>query len=118
MISFIGQCQGKFPRLGPEGRPCSSDVSTLSGMSGLSFDSICSLVVLPSPVDPSVFSFFLLLAQASAYFPDISVNVFLEMGLYALAIIILFFLRFGDDKLVGGKCSVLPYGTGISHYCI
>ena len=22
----------------------------------------------------------------------------------------------GDDKLVGGKCSVLPYGTGISIY--
>ena len=85
----------------------------------MSFDSICSLVVLPSPVDPSVFSFFLLLAQASAYFPDISLNVFLEIGLYALAIIIIIiFLRFGDDKLVGGKCSVIPYGTGISHYCI
>ena len=30
----------------------------LSGISRLSFDSICSLVVLPSPVAPSVFSFF------------------------------------------------------------
>ena len=29
-----------------------------------------------------------------------------------------FFLRLGDDKLVCGKCSVLPYGTGISYLCI
>ena len=28
------------------------------------------------------------------------------------------FLRLGDDKLFGCKCSVLPYVTGISHLCI
>ena len=41
----------------PEGRPGSSDVSTLSGISGLLFDSIFlwSLVILPSPVAHSVF---------------------------------------------------------------
>ena len=40
----------------PEGRPGSSDVSPLSGISGLSFDSTF-LVILPSPVAYSVFSF-------------------------------------------------------------
>ena len=41
----------------PEGRPGMSDVSPLSGISGLSFDStllISSLVLLPSPVTLSV----------------------------------------------------------------
>ena len=43
----------------PEGRPGMSDVSLLSGISGLSFDStllISSLVLLPSPVTLSVLS--------------------------------------------------------------
>ena len=41
-----------------EGRPGISDVSHLSGISGLSFDStFLSALVLPSPVAPSVFSF-------------------------------------------------------------
>ena len=26
--------------------------------------------------------------------------------------------RLGDDAIVGGKCSMLPYGTGISNFCI
>ena len=43
--------------MAPEGRPGMSDVSPLSGISGLSFDStllISSLVLLPSPVTLSV----------------------------------------------------------------
>ena len=47
--------------LAPEGRLGMSDVSPLSGTSGLSFDStlltISSLVFLPSPVALSVFFF-------------------------------------------------------------
>ena len=29
-----------------------------------------------------------------------------------------FFKQVGSYKLVGGKCSELPYGTGISYLCI
>ena len=38
--------------------------------------SICSLVILPSPVAHSVFSFFLLLAQSPAYFSEMAVHFF------------------------------------------
>ena len=43
----------------PEGRPRMSDVSPLSGISGLSFDAtlLSPLVLLRSPVDLSVISF-------------------------------------------------------------
>ena len=43
----------------PEGRPGMSDISLLSGISGLSFDSsFLSLVFLPRPLALSVLSFF------------------------------------------------------------
>ena len=43
----------------PEGRPGMSDISLLSGILGLSFDSSClSFVFLPSPLALSVLSFF------------------------------------------------------------
>ena len=45
----------------PEGRPGMSDVTLLSGISGLSFDSLFCLLscfFLPSPLSLSVLSFF------------------------------------------------------------
>ena len=77
-----------------EGRLGSSDVSSLSGISGLSFDSIflsalllfclVLLLILSSP-------FFLLLAQSPAYFPDISLNFFLlEIGFFCIALVFSF----------------------------
>ena len=58
MFAFLYQCEWVGVRFcGPEGRPGTSDVFPLSGISGLSVDSTF-LSVLPSPVAPSVFSFF------------------------------------------------------------
>ena len=42
----------------PEGRPGMSDISLLSGISGLSDSPFLSLVFLPSPLALSVLSFF------------------------------------------------------------
>ena len=49
-----------------------SDVSPLSGISGLSFDStlLSPLVLLPIPVTLSVLSFFCLLVHSPELFPE------------------------------------------------
>ena len=79
---------------GPEGRTGSSDVSPLSGNQGFHLIfclSVCSLVILPSPVAPSDFSLFLLLAQSPAYFPEISLN-FCSFFWYVLPLFLVGFL--------------------------
>ena len=85
--------------------------------------SICSLVILPSPVAP-VFSCFSAFGPVSlptflAYILEISFSSFFpEIGYFVLPMFLVAFLAVGNDKLVGGKCSVLPYHTGISYVCI
>ena len=68
--------------------------------------SICSLVMLPSPV-ASVFSFF---CFCTSHF------FWLEIG-FIILFLVVFLERRGNDQLVGDKCSMLPYGTGISNVC-
>ena len=59
VLSVCQSCSHISVPPSPEGRPGISDVSPLSGISGLSFDStfLSAVVILPSPVVPSVFSF-------------------------------------------------------------
>ena len=65
-----------------------SDVSLLSGISGLSFDSTL-LVLLPSPITLSVLSsflFFCLLVHSPELFPQNSSTIFrLEKGFFCIA---------------------------------
>ena len=65
--------------LWPEGSPGSSDISTLSGISGQSFDSIflsALLLFCPSPVASSVFSFLCFWPSSPAYFQKFLETVF------------------------------------------
>ena len=64
------------PPFWPEGRPGSSDISALTGISGLSFDSI-----FPSALLLFCLVLFLLLsspflAQSPDYFPEMSLNFY------------------------------------------
>ena len=62
------------------------------------------------------FSFFvLLLAQSPAYFPEITSNLcFSSQAFQYFCFRFFFFQQLGDDKLVGNKRSMLPYGTGMT----
>ena len=99
----------------PEGRPGMSDVSPLSGISGLSFDSTLlssllffCLILLPllsyllSACWPILLNFFQKILQ---YFS-------LRDGLFLYGSC----LAVRRSKLVGGMCSMQPYGTGICCY--
>ena len=104
-----------FPDKSPEGRPGMSDVSPLSGISGLSFDSTLlspllffCLVLLPFlsycflPAGP----FF------STFFQKILQNFSLRDRLFLYGSC----LAVRRRQLVGGMCSMLPYDTGICCY--
>ena len=96
---------------------------------GLSFDSVflCAPlflvlfchVILPSPVDHSVF-LFLLLVLSPAYFPETSLKIFStdRHFYFILPLFLVVFHQLGDEKLVSNKYSMLLYGTGISNLCI
>ena len=87
-----------FHLFGPEGRPGSSDVYPLCKILGLSFDSIfsiCSLVILPSPVH-SVFSFFLCFwPSLLPIFQKFLKLFFLEIGFFVLPLFLAGFLAAG-----------------------
>ena len=93
-----------------------SDVSTLSGISGLSFDSTLLsplLFFLPTPVTLSVLSLSCLLAHSPALFPQKVLQYFSSrdrLFLYGSCSTV------RRSKLVGGMCSVLTNGTGIGCY--
>ena len=61
----------------------------LSGISGLSFDSIflSALVIFCLVVLLILSSFFLLLARSAAYFPEMSINLFSKDGLFSIALV-------------------------------
>ena len=95
----------------------------LSGISGLSFDSfflsalllLCLVLLLPS----SPFSG---LTQSPACFLELKKKE--KKGIFCMALQALFLVfvvlvaRTGDVKLVSDKCSIPPYGSGISNFCI
>ena len=95
------------------------DVSRLSGISGLSFDStfsISSFVLLLTPVALSVlFSFFLLILSPYSFFAENSSTCFVEKQ---VCLFLYGSLFCSWEKLVGrwGNCNMLPYGTGICCY--
>ena len=70
----------------------------MSGISGLSFDSIflsAYLVILPSPVAQSIFSLFLLLAQPILSRNVAKVGFFLEICFFVLPLFLVGFLAAG-----------------------
>ena len=99
----------------PEGSPGMSGVLPLSGISGLSFwfhFTISSLVLLPGHVTfsvlsfPTCWSFLLNFFQKILQYFSLRDKTFLYDSC----------LTARRNKLVGGMCSVLPYGTGICCY--
>ena len=87
-----------------------SDVSPLSGISGLSLDStlLSPLVLLPSPGTLSVLSFFCLPAHAELFLENSLIFFFVQREA--------FFFFYGSCLAARrSRCSMLPYGTGI--YC-
>ena len=84
----------------------------MSGISGLSFDSpflspllFFCLVLLLFPRCQ-----FLLVVHSPFYLENSQTFFVKELG-FCMALA----EQLGDDKLVGGMCSLLPYGTGICH---
>ena len=72
-----------------EGRPGMSDVSLLSGISGLSLDSsLLSLVLLPTPIALSILSFFLPIGHSPDFFLQKILRYFsLRDSLFGMALI-------------------------------
>ena len=101
-MSFLRE----FSRLTPEGRPGMFDVSPLSGISGLSFDS-----TLLSPL--LFFCLVLLLVHSLELSQENPSNIFSLRDSFFVYCSCLAARR---SKLVGGMCSMLPYGTGICCY--
>ena len=94
----------------PEGRSGRSDVSSLSWVAGLSFDSTSSARVLFLFLS---YIFACLLAHSHDFFPSENSSTFFvkrQAFLYGIC------LAARRGKLVGGMCSKLPYGTGICCY--
>ena len=91
-----------------------SDVSPLSGISGLSFDStfISPLLFFCLSCYPFCFIFFCLLALSSELFLENSSIFFVkrEAFLYGSC------LAVRRSELVGGMYSMLPYDTGVCYY--
>ena len=92
-----------------------SDVSPLSGISGLSFDStflspllFFCLVLLPF----LSYLFFCLLALSSKLFPENSSIFFVKKYAFLYGSC----LAVRRSKLVSGMYSILPYDTGICCY--
>ena len=92
-----------------------SDVSPLSGISGLSFDSTLlspllffCLDLLPFQSDffSACWSFLLNFFQKIIQYFSLRDRLFLYGSCFAVR----------RSKLVGGMCSMLPYGTGICCY--
>ena len=90
-----------------------SDVSPLSEISGLSFDSALlspllffCLVLLP------FLSYIFLLAGPSKLFPENSSIFFFKRWTFLYGSC----LAVRRSELVGGMCSMLPYDTGICYY--
>ena len=68
-----------------------SDVTPLSGISGLSFDSPFLsplLFFLPSPLALSVLSFFLLMVHSPGFFPENSQICSLRVRLFCMALVV------------------------------
>ena len=98
----------------PEGRPGMSDVSPLSRISGLSFDStlLSPLLFFCLVLLPFLSYLFLLAGPFFWTFSRKFFNIFRwEKGFLCDSC-----LAARRIKLVGGMCSVLPYGTGICCY--
>ena len=78
---------------------------------------VSSLVFLPGPLALSVLSFFCQWSILLCFFLQKILNFFLLRGIY------IYFL-YGSCwatrrwELVGGMCSLLPYGTGICYYTL
>ena len=94
-----------------------SGVSPLSGISGLYFDSTLLsplLFFLPSSVTLSALSLFCLLALAHSpeLFPNNSSIFFVKRQAFLYGPC----LAAKRSKLVGGMCSMLPYGSGMCCY--
>ena len=100
----------------PKGRPGMSNVSPLFVISGLSFDSTLlsphSVFCLALLLFLSYLFFFCLLVHSSELFPENSSKVCVKRQ----ASLCGFCLAAKSGKLVGGMCSMLPYGTGICCY--
>ena len=76
-----GRKEGEIEMSRPKGRPGSSDVSPLSAISGLSFDStFLSAALLFCQV------LLLILSSPFSYFPEMSLNFFLEIGFFVFAL--------------------------------
>ena len=97
----------------PQGRRGISDVSPLSGISGLSFDStvLSSLLFFCLVLLLSVF-FFFLQAHSPELFHENSAIFFVKRYAFLYGSC----LAVRRRQLVGGMCSMLPYDTGICCY--
>ena len=90
-----------------------SDVSPLSGISGLSFDStlLSALLFFCLALLPYLI-FFCQLVLSSELFPENSSIFFIKSQAFLYDSC----LAVRRSKLVSGMCSLLPYGTGICCY--